>query len=391
MNAQNKSIKRKQPFDYGINEEVDLLHESVRRFYADHYSYAELHELVANDASRAQEPQCNWNEEHWKETAALGWPALCLSEPLGGMGLPLVAGALVAEAVGYYACPTPIVQTIAASILLNSCHKLDPRESHSLVAEQISNGAAFALAVSGSDGLYDSSNLSVRFSEGKLNGSALRVTDAKKAQFFFVRAKTESGSKFFCVSQNASGLEIKPDVIGDLTRDQATLEFNNVVVTDACMLADEGYTQNVIEHTAPAVHVLVAADCVGTCETLLEQTTDYAKTRKQFDRIIGFYQAVKHPLVNVMVANDEAKTLVYAAACSFDHEPDGVRLAAAMAKSAASDAAGFAASRAIQLHGGIAMTWDCFVHMYAKRAIYGQYLYGDGVFHRKTVSALVLD
>lgn len=383
--------KTKQPFDYGINEEIQLLNDSVQRFYASHYAAADLHDLVANDAAQCDQPQCYWNEAHWQETAALGWSGMCLSEALGGMGFPLVAGALVAEAVGYYACPTPLVQTIAASILLNSCNQLDPKSSQQSAAQEISNGAAMVLAVAGSDGLFSSSSLSVSYAEGKLNGEALFVADAQKAQFFIVRAETESGSRIFYVPRNVSGLTVQPDVIGDLTRDQATLKFSDVEVSGDCLLADEAHTQAVMEQTAPAVYVLLAADCLGTCETLLEQTAEYARTRTQFDHVIGFYQAVKHPLVNVMVANDEAKSLIYAAACGFDHEPETVKLQAAMAKSAAADAAGFAASRAIQLHGGIAMTWECFIHVYAKRAIYGQYLFGDGAFHRRTVSALMLD
>ena len=88
-------------------------------------------------------------------------------------------------------------------------------------------------------------------------------------------------------------------------------------------------------------------------EWLLQTTAEYAKTRVQFDRPLGFFQAVKHPLVNVMLEIDKAKSLVYNAACSIDCGEDNAELNARMAKSQASDMAVFSSSRAVQFHGGI--------------------------------------
>ena len=102
----------------------------------------------------------------------------------------------------------------------------------------------------------------------------------------------------------------------------------------------------------------------------------------QFEHPIGFFQAVKHPIVNMMLAVDRARSLTYAAACAIDHEPDDALRLARMAKAAAADAAAFCSDRSIQLHGGIGFTWECDVHLYFKRQKHNQLLYGDATYQR---------
>src|SRR5262249_26301062 len=145
----------------------------------------------------------------------------------------------------------------------------------------------------------------------------------------------------------------------------------------------------VVEQALPAMLTIVAADLCGAAEWQLQTTTEYARVRTQFDRPIGFFQAVKHPLVDMMVDVDRARSLMYAAACAVDHEPaDALRLAR-MAKAAASDAAAYCSDRSIQLHGGIGFTWECDVHLYVKRQQHNRLLYGDGTWHRAQLAALL--
>ncbi len=111
--------------------------------------------------------------------------------------------------------------------------------------------------------------------------------------------------------------------------------------------------------------------------------------RTQFDHPIGFFQAVKHPIVNMMLAVDRARSLVYAAACAVDADPrDALRLAR-MAKASASDAAAFCSDRSVQLHGGIGFTWECDVHIYFKRQKHNQFLWGDGTHQRAQLATLL--
>src|SRR5690606_27908040 len=135
---------------------------------------------------------------------------------------------------------------------------------------------------------------------------------------------------------------------------------------------------------------LVAADLCGAGEWLLQTTAEYARTREQFGRTIGFFQAIKHPLVNLMIQLDHARSLTYNAACALDHEPERAAVCARMAKAAAADAGAFGASRAIQFHGGIGFTWECAVHLYTKRQKHNQLLYGDAIYQRARLAELLL-
>ena len=129
---------------------------------------------------------------------------------------------------------------------------------------------------------------------------------------------------------------------------------------------------------------------VGAGEWLLQTTSEYARTRVQFDRNIGFFQAIKHPLVNLMIEIDDAKSLTYNAACGFDVGDAQAFDLARMAKSRASDMAVFSGSRAVQFHGGIGFTWEAYVHIYFKRQMHSQILFGDGRYQRAQLAQTVI-
>ena len=117
---------------------------------------------------------------------------------------------------------------------------------------------------------------------------------------------------------------------------------------------------------------------------------EYVSTRQQFEHPLGFFQAVKHPLVDVMMQIDESKSLVYNAACAIDCEPEKAAQYAHMAKASASETAAFASGRSVQCHGGIGFTWECFVHLYFKRQKHSQLLWGDAAWHRAQLATILL-
>ena len=135
---------------------------------------------------------------------------------------------------------------------------------------------------------------------------------------------------------------------------------------------------------------IVAADACGAAEWQLQTTAEYARVRTQFDRPIGFFQAVKHPIVNMMCDVDRARSLVYNAACAVDHEPENALRFARIAKAAASDCAAYCSGRSVQLHGGIGFTWECDLHIYFKRQKHNQQLLGDGIYQRTKLGELMI-
>jgi alkylation response protein AidB-like acyl-CoA dehydrogenase len=120
-------------------------------------------------------------------------------------------------------------------------------------------------------------------------------------------------------------------------------------------------------------------------------TAAYAQTRVQFDRPIGSFQAIKHPLVNVLIAVEQLRSLVYAAASALDAGDAEAPLLAHMAKAAASEAYPFACSRAVQFHGGYGFTEDCDAHLYLRRALASRPAFGDARELRASLAAALLD
>ncbi len=199
---------------------------------------------------------------------------------------------------------------------------------------------------------------------------------------------TYDNAEFEFLSVDQPGIEIVPDSIIDLTRDQGHVVFSGAEVDAAGIIAEPGQGDAVLEAAKPAILTMVAADMCGAGEWQLQTTADYARQRVQFGRPIGSFQAIKHPIVNMMIMVDAARSLVYNAACAIDHEPDKMLEFARMAKASASDMATFRSGRSIQCHGGIGFTWECFVQLYVKRQMHNKVLYGDAAYHRAKLSEI---
>ena len=197
-----------------------------------------------------------------------------------------------------------------------------------------------------------------------------------------VAAKESGQTKLYALNTATEGVSVQFDKIVDLTRDQGRVTFDGAA---AECIAEDG--AKVLAAAMPAILTLIAADVAGGCEWLMQATAEYASVRTQFDRPIGFFQAVKHPIVNMMIAADETRSLVYNAACAYDTEPEKAALAAHLAKSSAADTAEFCANRSTQLHGGIGFTWEHDVQIYHKRQLHSKQLYGDAVWHREQAAS----
>ena len=136
--------------------------------------------------------------------------------------------------------------------------------------------------------------------------------------------------------------------------------------------------------------VAVSAELVGTTRWMLETTLEYVKTREQFDRPIGSFQALQHRLADMSLLFERAWSTVYWAAMTLDAGDDEQHRAVHAAKASASDAARHIAMEAMQMHGGIGFTWDHDLHLYIRRAFASQDLLGTSAWHRDRLADLVL-
>lgn len=380
-----------QPRDFGFGEEEQMIRDSARKLLSEKAGTERLRKLVASDHRQAYEtdnPPAHYDEDLWRQMGELGWTSLAVPESAGGAGMRMVAVAALAEEAGRTALPSPLIATLLATCVLR-----EAGDSARPWLEKIVAGQPASLAITNAEGSWDASDTDVRATNTGdgiiLDGIASFVQDARKAAFFVVAAAGDAGVGLYALAADTPGVTIRPDHIVDLTRDQARVELSRVKVAPGGVIAAADSGVDILQRALPSVLTIVAADMCGAGEWQLQTTVDYARVRKQFDHELGFFQAVKHPLVNMMVDIDRARSLVYAAACAIDTGPEKAEYYARMAKSAASDMAAFCSSRSVQLHGGIGFTWECDVHIYFKRQKHNQMLFGDGVYQREKLAALV--
>lgn len=374
-----------QSKNFGFGENEAMLRDSARRFFMDHCSADKIHAQVAavHDIDRSKDAV--WDRELWRQITELGWTAACIPEAAGGVGLPAVAAVAIAEEAGRAAFPSPLLATFCATFLLRAV----ANDAAMTAMQRIAAGAAAALAISNANGSWAPAQAEVRVdANDQLSGTAYFVQDAQKVDFFVVAAINDAGLGFYAVDAGQDGVSVVADGIVDLTRDQARVVLEGA---QAIPVASGDTATRAWQAALPAILATVSADMVGAGEWLLQTTAEYARTRVQFDRPIGFFQAIKHPLVNVMIAIDRAKSLTYNAACAADEEPQRAEMLARMAKSAASDMAHFSASRAVQFHGGIGFTWECYVHLFFKRQMHSAALFGDAKLQRRHLATLLFD
>ncbi|HMI94714.1 MAG TPA: acyl-CoA dehydrogenase family protein [Polyangiales bacterium] len=380
-----------QPSDFGFGRDEALLREQARKFLHEHASLRKLRQLTGDhDAVYTRGELPAFDRAVWRHCVELGWTALAIPEECGGIGAKMVAVAALVEEVGRRALPSPLIATLIATYVLRGA----ATDAAKTWLGRVADGTTISLAFGDRAGSWEADATEVsaerQGNELVLDGTAWFVQDAFKVDTFLVAARAAEGICLVAVSKTAPGVSVERDHIFDLTRDQAHATFSRTRVSAADLLALPSQGLQTLHAAWPSMLTIVSADLVGTSEWQLQTTVEYAKARKQFERTIGSFQAVKHPLVDAMMQIDQARSLLYNAACAIDVEPGRSEIAARMAKSAASDAAVFASSRSVQLHGGIGFTWECDVHVFFKRNQHNAALYGDGVHQRrKLANALI--
>ena len=171
----------------------------------------------------------------------------------------------------------------------------------------------------------------------------------------------------------------------DQTLDGIEVPKNNLLAT-----ADFSTLEN-------AALLLLSAEMAGGLAGVLNVIVDYLNTRKQFDRLIGSYQALKHPAAEILLSLEAARSHVYHAATLSNSGSDSfestqkLEIALRMAKAHSSEAFAYAGDRAVQFHGGFGFTYECDAQLYLRRALWSQYQYGDERYHRQKLAPLLID
>ncbi|MDA0563207.1 acyl-CoA/acyl-ACP dehydrogenase [Streptomonospora sp. S1-112] len=324
----------------------------------------------------------------WKELAGIGVAGLPVPEELGGAGASLRESAVVAEELGRSVAPVPFLGSavLATAALLEAGAGDD-------VAALASGEAVGALAVPLATPPGAAFPEAVRAEDGALSGTVTGVVDAVAADVLVVPAAGPEGPGLYVVE--AAAARVTPVVTLDLTRPLAEVAFDG---SAARRVASGAAAQEALRRALVTGAALLSAEQLGVAEWALDTTVAYAKTRHQFGRPIGSFQAVKHRLADLWVAISQARAVVRSAAsaaATARQDPGDAEAAreaevnAALAQAFVSGVAVKAAEEAVQLHGGIGFTWEHPAHLFLKRAKSDSIALGTADRHRLALGRLV--
>jgi len=316
-------------------------------------------------------------DEIWTRMVELDWPLLTVPEAAGGVGYGFVELAVVAEELGRSIVPSrfeavatqyqPLLLELGASIDRNCTGTLAVAEGDDWSAAQVATVVA----------------------DGRVSGTKRWVFDAGAVDELLVVARNADGAAIVVrVDTRDPGVDIRPVRNVDVTRRLAHVTFT-AAAAEPVGAAGPGTEAAVtaVVHRAAAV---LALETVGTCQTVFDMTLQYAKDRHQFGVPIGSFQAVKHKLADMFVVLERARALAYFAALAIAEGDERATIAVAMAKAAAGDAQELVGREAIQIHGGIGYTWEHDLHLFVKRAIADDVLFGSADRHRERIAALLV-
>jgi len=364
--------------DMSFTEEHEELRATVRSFLQARSDENAVREQMATERG--------FDPDVWAQLAEqLGLAGLIIPEEHGGAGFGWVELLIAMEEMGRALLCAPFLGTsvLAADALL---HGADADTQKDLLPEIAAGRAIVSLAWAEPNGRWEPAGVEMRArakGDGhELDGRKAWVLDGHVADALLVVARDDEGLGLFRVDADAEGLTrtLVPSL--DLTRKLAHLEL---AATPARKVSGGDQTA-VLEKVLARGLAALAAEQVGVAQMCLEMSTDYAKSRLQFGRPIGSYQAIKHKCADMLVEVEFAKSAATAACFAAAEDDPDLLESAALAKAFCSEACFHAAAETIQIHGGMGFTWEHPAHLYFKRAKASELLFGDAAHHREALA-----
>lgn len=346
-----------------------------------------VHDVVVAHVDPTQFDSGSFDAKLWAQLGELGLLGIAVPEQFGGAGYGFVQVGVVLEELGAALARVPFLgsSVMATELLLG----LDDSEASRTYLPAMASGELIAaVALSGEAGswsLDDVQTAAVADGDGwRLNGRTSFVVDGSSADVLFVLAHADTGPCVFAIDSSATG--VNRDRLGawDESRDLTRVVFDHAL---AVRLGDATVTREAVERMLDHTAIALAVDSVGGISRTLDMAVEYSKTREQFGRPIGSFQAIKHSCASVLVDLESARSAsLYATWAASQLHPDVPRVAS-LAKAFCADAYVNAAAENIQIHGGIGFTWEHSAHRYLKRAKSNQTLLGSSSEHRQRLAA----
>ncbi len=335
--------------DFGLSEEQRLLEDTLRRYLGENVPPARVRAIAATSDAR--------DDALWKSLAELGVAGVLVPAEHGGGGLEMLDAAVIATQLGFAATPAPFLgSAVMAPVALGAqpgsraASEWLPRLARGEARIGVAAGDGFGAARDGD----------------RVSGRALFALDAAGADAFLVAVADGS---LALVARDASGLSVEALRTVDDTRRLAALTLDGAA-------ASAWLGPLARARMLEAGRIALAADVLGACDRMISMAVAYAGQRKQFGRVIGSFQAVKHMCAEMVAAIEPARALVWYAAHAFSAEPAQSALHALLAKAHLAEVGTLVAKTATEVHGGIGFTDEHDLHFWFKRIAVDRSLLG---------------
>lgn len=355
-----------------FSEDQKFVQQTARDYLSQHAGLEVCRGVLESDRP--------YDADLWKGVAEMGWLGTALPEELGGAGMGELELLLIAEEVGRALAPIPFGSSVyGATEALQRFGSEAQRKKH---LPALAGGERIGtLALAEGPGEIDARTAEgVKLEGGRLTGEKWPVLDGDVAGLAVVLARGPEGPSLVLCDLEGEGVSRTPLESFDPSRSQAKLAFSGA---PAEPLGEAGRGAELLDELLDRAAVLYAFEQLGGATRALEITKEFAMGRYAFGRPIASFQALKHRFAELYAKIELARSNGYYAAWALDSGSDELRVAAASARVAASEAFQLAAEEMLQIHGGVGFTWEYDCHLFYRRAVLLGSVLGDAAQWRE--------
>ncbi|QSF53313.1 acyl-CoA dehydrogenase family protein [Brevundimonas fontaquae] len=363
-----------------LTEEQTMLQDAADGFLIEQAPIAHLRKL------RDERDADGVSRDLWRAFGEMGFAGVIIPEALGGMGLGAVEAGVIAESLGRTLTPSPYLGSsiLSAKVLIDGGSQVQQAWLPRIAAGE----AILSLAVD-EGAKHAPSRITTRAERAgngfKLNGAKAFVLDGHVADALIVVATADEGTTLFLVDPATAGVAVERTVMVD-AHNAARITLSDVALDADAVIGAVGDGEVLVDGALNLGRACAASSLTGAGDQAFKTTMDYLRTRKQFGKLIGEFQALQHRAAHLFSELELARAATIGAQIALDEGREDAPLAASIAKAKAGRVAELAVQEAVQMHGGVGMTDEFDVGLFMKRVRVLNELLGDAGFHAERVA-----
>ncbi|WP_292079649.1 MULTISPECIES: acyl-CoA dehydrogenase family protein [Brevundimonas] len=363
-----------------LTEEQTMLQDAADGFLNEQAPIAHLRKL------RDERDADGVSRDLWRTFGEMGFAGVIIPEALGGMGLGAVEAGVIAESLGRTLTPSPYLGSsiLSAKVLIDG-----GSQAQQAWLPRIAAGEAILSLAVDEGAKHAPSRITTQAERAgngfRLNGAKAFVLDGHVADALIVVATAEEGTTLFLVDPATAGVAVERTVMVD-AHNAARITLTDVAVDADAVIGAVGGGEALLDGALNLGRACAASSLTGAGDQAFKTTMDYLRTRKQFGKLIGEFQALQHRAAHLFSELELARAATIGAQIAIDEGREDAPLAASIAKAKAGWAAELAVQEAVQMHGGVGMTDEFDVGLFMKRVRVLNELLGDAGFHAERVA-----